>query len=58
MEVKFKKVKGLLAKAPTPAAGQTLSKEVSLPDPSQPCRLQNYQEKLHIKDNFFEDLNR
>ena len=33
MEVKFKKVKGLLAKAPTPAAGQTLSKEVSLPDP-------------------------
>ena len=32
MEVKVKKVKGLLAKAPKPS-GQTLSKEVSLPDP-------------------------
>jgi len=32
VEVKVKKVKGLLAKAPKPS-GQTLSKEVSLPDP-------------------------
>jgi hypothetical protein len=32
IEVKVKKIKGLLAKAPKPA-GQTLSKEVSLPDP-------------------------
>ena len=32
IEVKVKKVKGLLAKAPKPT-GQTLSKEVSLPDP-------------------------
>jgi len=32
VEVKVKKVKGLLAKAPK-ASGQTLSKEVSLPDP-------------------------
>ena len=32
MEVKVKKVKGLLAKAPKPSA-QSLSKEVSLPDP-------------------------
>lgn len=32
VEVKVKKVKGLLAKAPKPT-GQTLSKEVSLPDP-------------------------
>ena len=33
IEVKVKKVKGLLAKAPKPT-GQTLSKEVSLPDPN------------------------
>ena len=33
VEVKVKKVKGLLAKAPKPS-GQTLSKEVSLPDPN------------------------
>jgi hypothetical protein len=32
IELKVKKVKGLLAKAPEPS-GQTLSKEVSLPDP-------------------------
>ena len=32
IEVKVKKVKGLLAKAPK-STGQTLSKEVSLPDP-------------------------
>jgi len=32
IELKVKKVKGLLAKAPKPS-GQTLSKEVSLPDP-------------------------
>jgi hypothetical protein len=32
VEVKVKKVKGLLAKAPK-SSGQTLSKEVSLPDP-------------------------
>ena len=32
VEVKVKKVKGLLAKAPKPS-GQTLSKEISLPDP-------------------------
>ena len=33
VEVKVKKVKGLLAKAPKPT-GKTLSKEVSLPDPT------------------------
>ena len=53
MEVKFKKVKGLLATAPTPAAGQTLSKEVSLPDPKPQLLAPPHIDSYAETENFF-----